>query len=106
MQLRKTDALKAQVVEMRFFPGLQDQEIADLLQVTTRTIERYWVYPPAQRRRAQASSGAVTEASRNPLEPRQPPIRFHRQRHLDRSSRRESSDFPSRYISMAGSSLV
>ena len=46
-QLRKTDAVKAQVVEMKFFLGLQDQEIAELLQVTTRTIERYWAYAKA-----------------------------------------------------------
>lgn len=46
-QLRKTDAVKAQVVEIKFFLGLQDQEIAELLDVTTRTIERYWAYAKA-----------------------------------------------------------
>jgi len=46
-QLRQTDPIKVQVVEMKFFLGLQDQEVAELLQVTTRTIERYWAYAKA-----------------------------------------------------------
>ena len=32
---------------MKFFLGLADQEIAALLQVTTRTVERYWAYAKA-----------------------------------------------------------
>jgi DNA-directed RNA polymerase specialized sigma24 family protein len=30
-------------VELRFFAGLKEQEIADMLGVTTRTIERGWL---------------------------------------------------------------
>lgn len=38
---------KAQVVVMRYFGGLQDQEIAEALGVTTRTIEREWRFARA-----------------------------------------------------------
>jgi RNA polymerase sigma factor (TIGR02999 family) len=40
--LRAADPGLAQVVDLRFFAGLQHQEIAELLDVTTRTIERRW----------------------------------------------------------------
>jgi len=32
---------------MKFFLGLADQEIAALLRVTTRTVERHWAYAKA-----------------------------------------------------------
>lgn len=40
--LEKMDARKCKVVEMRFFGGLSDEEIAELLGVTTRTVLRDW----------------------------------------------------------------
>ncbi len=46
-QLRETDISKAQVVELKFFLGLQDKEVAELLGVTTRTVERHWAYAKA-----------------------------------------------------------
>ncbi len=36
------DERKCKIVEMRFFGGLQDQEIAEFLGVTTRTVLRDW----------------------------------------------------------------
>jgi RNA polymerase sigma factor (TIGR02999 family) len=33
---------RARVVELRFFGGLTHEEIAEVLGVTTRTVERYW----------------------------------------------------------------
>ena len=33
---------QAQVVEMRFFAGLSEAEIAEVLNVTTRTVKRDW----------------------------------------------------------------
>lgn len=33
---------KAEVVKLRFFVGLGEQEIAELLQLSPRTVERYW----------------------------------------------------------------
>lgn len=50
---------KAQVVVMRFFGGLQDQEIAEALGVTTRTVEREWRFARAYLHEV-LSSGAHT----------------------------------------------
>ena len=38
---------KAQVVVMRFFGGLKEAEIAAVLDVSTRTVTRYWKYASA-----------------------------------------------------------
>lgn len=38
---------KARVVEMRFFGGLTSEECANVLGVTTRTVERHWAYARA-----------------------------------------------------------
>jgi RNA polymerase sigma factor (TIGR02999 family) len=35
---------KAEVVKLRFFAGLKEKEIADLLGITERTVQRYWSY--------------------------------------------------------------
>jgi DNA-binding transcriptional regulator LsrR (DeoR family) len=32
----------AQVAQMRYFGGYSEQEIAESLQVTERTVQRYW----------------------------------------------------------------
>ena len=41
-RLRAMDARQAQVVEMRFFAGLTEREIADAMDVSERTIKRDW----------------------------------------------------------------
>ncbi len=41
-RLEQMDERKCKVVEMRFFGGQSDQEIADFLGVTTRTVLRDW----------------------------------------------------------------
>jgi RNA polymerase sigma factor (TIGR02999 family) len=38
---------KAEVVKLRFFVGLDEDEIAELLQLSPRTVERYWSYAKA-----------------------------------------------------------
>jgi RNA polymerase sigma factor (TIGR02999 family) len=40
--LAKEDAMKAEVVKMRYFIGLQHQEIADALGVSEPTVRRHW----------------------------------------------------------------
>jgi RNA polymerase sigma factor (TIGR02999 family) len=40
--LAQLDERKCKVVEMRFFAGLKDEEIAEVLGVTTRTVLRDW----------------------------------------------------------------
>ena len=41
-ELGTVDARLVQVVEMRFFAGLDEKEIAEALQISTRTVERDW----------------------------------------------------------------
>ncbi|MHB8522894.1 MAG: sigma-70 family RNA polymerase sigma factor [Limisphaerales bacterium] len=38
---------KAEVVKLRFFVGLEETEIAELLHLSPRTVERYWSYAKA-----------------------------------------------------------
>ncbi len=56
-RLRAEDAEKARIVVMKFFGGLTNQEVAENLGVTERTVERHWAYAKAwlfQSIRAQA----------------------------------------------------
>jgi RNA polymerase sigma factor (TIGR02999 family) len=41
--LEQVDARLAHVVQMRYFGGYSEQEIADTLQVTERTVQRLWL---------------------------------------------------------------
>jgi RNA polymerase sigma factor (TIGR02999 family) len=41
-QLERSDARAAQMVEMRYFGGYSDKEIAETLDVTERTVQRDW----------------------------------------------------------------
>jgi RNA polymerase sigma factor (TIGR02999 family) len=38
---------KAEVVKLRFFVGLDEKEVAELLDLSPRTVERYWSYAKA-----------------------------------------------------------
>ena len=40
--LAQRDAIKAKVVELRFFGGLTHEEIADLLEISETTARRHW----------------------------------------------------------------
>jgi RNA polymerase sigma factor (TIGR02999 family) len=40
--LAKMDPRKVQIVEMKFFGGLTNEEVAEVLKVTCRTVEREW----------------------------------------------------------------
>ena len=46
-RLQTEDPAKARVVVMKFFGGLTNQEVAESLGVTERTIERQWAYAKA-----------------------------------------------------------
>ena len=46
-RLRAEDPEKAKIVMLKFFGGLTNQEVADILGVTDRTVERQWAYAKA-----------------------------------------------------------
>jgi RNA polymerase sigma factor (TIGR02999 family) len=46
-QFEKLDPAKAEVVKLRFFVGLSEREMAELLGLSERTIERHWAYAQA-----------------------------------------------------------
>ena len=46
-QLEKADARAAKVVELRYFAGLSAEQVAEMLQVTRRTVDRDWRYASA-----------------------------------------------------------
>ena len=41
-ELAALDERMSQVVEMRYFAGMTETEIAEALEVTERTVRRYW----------------------------------------------------------------
>ncbi len=43
-KLKKANPLRAKVVLLKFFGGMTNQEVAEELGVTERTVERYWAY--------------------------------------------------------------
>jgi RNA polymerase sigma-70 factor (ECF subfamily) len=46
-KLAEFDPRKSRVVELRFFGGLTEEEVADVLQVTPRTVRRDWNFAKA-----------------------------------------------------------
>jgi RNA polymerase sigma factor (sigma-70 family) len=41
------DSRKAQVVELKYFGGLKQEEIADVLKISSVTVQRDWVFARA-----------------------------------------------------------
>jgi RNA polymerase sigma factor (TIGR02999 family) len=50
-KLAQHDALKARLVELRFFAGLTGDQAAEVLGISPKTADRYWVYARAWLRR-------------------------------------------------------
>lgn len=42
-QLAQREPDKAQIVKLKFFVGLQNQEIAEIMGVSTKTVQRWWI---------------------------------------------------------------
>jgi RNA polymerase sigma factor (TIGR02999 family) len=62
-RLRQEHPRKGQVVMLQYFGGLTHEQIADLLQVTTRTVERDWRFARAWLREALGDSFHGTAAT-------------------------------------------
>jgi RNA polymerase sigma factor (sigma-70 family) len=45
--LEKIDSRSAQIVELRFFGGLTNDEIAEILSLSSRTVKRDWEFARA-----------------------------------------------------------
>jgi RNA polymerase sigma factor (sigma-70 family) len=43
-KLASQDALKAEIVKLRYFVGMNHQEIADALSIAEPTVRRHWAY--------------------------------------------------------------
>jgi len=73
--LAERDARMARVVECRFFGGMTVEEVADVLGVSTRTVEREWTRARAHLYRALSgkASGAAGEGAGSPETPRAVP---------------------------------
>jgi RNA polymerase sigma factor (TIGR02999 family) len=50
-RLQRADAEAARVVELKFFSGLKDREVAEVLQVSHSTVRRHWTFARAWLRR-------------------------------------------------------
>jgi RNA polymerase sigma factor (sigma-70 family) len=59
--LAEMDPRKSQIVELKFFGGLTTEEVAEVLNVTSRTVEREWRKAKAWLHRA-ISKGVINEA--------------------------------------------
>jgi RNA polymerase sigma factor (TIGR02999 family) len=51
VKLAELDPVKARLVELRYFAGLTGEEAAQILGISARTADRYWVYARAWLRR-------------------------------------------------------
>ncbi len=58
-RLNQLDTRQAQIVELRFFAGLEVAEVAELIGVSKRTIEGNWTHARAWLRRELAAGGAA-----------------------------------------------
>ena len=50
-KLGERDPVKARLVELRYFAGLTSEAAAEILGISARTADRYWVYARAWLRR-------------------------------------------------------
>ena len=55
--LAKVDQRKSQVVKLRFFGGLSNEETAEVLKVSSRTVEPDWILAKAWLLREMAGHG-------------------------------------------------
>jgi RNA polymerase sigma factor (TIGR02999 family) len=64
--LEELDAAMAQVVKLKYFAGLSNEEVADTLGVSARTVNRHWTAARAWLNRALASNALTGSAESSP----------------------------------------
>jgi RNA polymerase sigma factor (TIGR02999 family) len=65
-RLQEEDPRKASIVSLRFFAGLEREEIAELLGVSVRTVDREWKYCVARLHRELQGEGRSAHESGGP----------------------------------------
>jgi RNA polymerase sigma factor (TIGR02999 family) len=65
-KLAERDPVKARLVELRYFAGLTGEAAAELLGISARTADRYWVYARAWLRREMDGAGPDEEIEKSP----------------------------------------
>jgi RNA polymerase sigma factor (TIGR02999 family) len=65
-KLAERDPVKARLVELRYFAGLTGEEAAEILGISARTADRYWVYTRAWLRREMDGAGLSEKIEKNP----------------------------------------
>ncbi len=65
-KLAQRDPVKARLVELRYFAGLTGEAAADILGISARTADRYWVYTRAWLRREMEGASPSEKIEKNP----------------------------------------
>ena len=65
-KLAECDPVKARLVELRYFAGLTGEEAAEILGISARTADRYWVYARAWLRREMDGAGPNEKMEKPP----------------------------------------
>jgi len=60
-RLEAIDARAAQVISLRFFSGMTNQEVAEYMQVSVRTVESDWTHAKAWLKRELSKGSAATD---------------------------------------------
>jgi RNA polymerase sigma factor (TIGR02999 family) len=64
-KLAERDPVKAQLVELRYFAGLTGEQAAEILEISARTADRYWVYARAWLRREMDGAASKDNTEKN-----------------------------------------
>ncbi len=65
-KLAEIDPIKARLVELRYFAGLTGEEAAEIVGISARTADRYWLYARAWLRREMEGASSCEKIDKNP----------------------------------------
>ncbi len=65
-KLGERDPIKARLVELRYFAGLTGEEAAEIVGISARTADRYWLYARAWLRREMEGAGPNEKTGKKP----------------------------------------